>query len=394
MFDFLVQGKYNFMEDVKKLLCTMRRIPMNLFGQEIGRADRVLPIPGNKFVSFRTKSKYLTSMRTRLTPFAKLLIVVVVVGLGFLGYRALVSSGKLGLVTDSGPVTTEVAEQKTDAPAEGNTKAPSNSRQAFNYTPKAPVNGVLKGVVELGAAGFNSFVVEIDQQKNWKLQKAEWGNSLVYDGMASGKDVTQTLKQYIGGMLDFGVTGKNIHFVVSSGATKVESTQKIIKGIRSLGYVVNTVTPEQEAKLALKCVLPPSYEGQSFVVDIGSGNTKVSWIEGGQPKGIETYGAKYYVDNTPDNEVYLDVRSKAVQVPESKRKTCFIIGGVPFTLAKEVRQGEERYTVLKAPGDYQPEGAKEKCGLNIYNAIVDATGCQQFVFDWEANFTIGFLLTL
>lgn len=333
-------------------------------------------------------------MRTRLTPFAKLLIVIVLAAAAFFGYRALVSSGTIGGAADGGNTPAERTEQQAEAPAGQDAKAPSTARQAFNYTPLAPVNGALKGVVELGAAGFNSFVVEIDQKKNWKLQKAEWGNSLVYDGMASGKEVTQTLKQYIGGLLDYGVGGKNIHFVVSSGATKVESTQTIIKAIRSLGYVVNTVTPEQEAKLALKCVLPPSYEGKAFVVDIGSGNTKVSWIEGGQPRGIETYGAKYYVDNTSDNEVYLDARSKAAQVPDSKRSTCFIIGGVPFTLAKEVRQGEERYTPLKAPSEYQPEGAKEKCGLNIYNAIADATGCQQFIFDWEANFTIGFLLTL
>jgi hypothetical protein len=59
-----------------------------------------------------------------------------------------------------------------------------------------------------------------------------------------------------------------------------------------------------------------------------------------------------------------------------------------------VRNGKERYTVLKAPADYKAEGEKQKAGLNIYKAIADATGCQTFVFDWDANFTIGFLLTL
>lgn len=33
-------------------------------------------------------------------------------------------------------------------------------------------------------------------------------------------------------------------------------------------------------------------------------------------------------------------------------------------------------------------------GLNIYKAIADATGTDTFVFDWDANFTIGFLLGL
>lgn len=331
-------------------------------------------------------------MRTKLTPFAKLLIVIAVVAGLFFGYRALTGSGAIKLPGGDADTTenTENAEQ----PAKSDQKPADFEARAFDFMPPAPQNGTLKGVVELGAAGFNSFVVEIDGQKRWKLQKAEWGNSLVYDGMASGKDITQGLKQYIAGMLDYGVSGRNIHFVVSSGAAKVEATQKIISGIKTLGYVVNTVTPEKEAQLALRCVLPDAYRDNAFVVDIGSGNTKISWAEGEKIVGLDSYGAKYYVDNTDPSEVYLDVRSKASKVPSSKTRTCFIIGGVPFELAKQVRQGEERYTVLKAPAAYQAEGAKEEAGLNIYNAIADVTGCQQFVFDWDANFTIGFLLTL
>lgn len=331
-------------------------------------------------------------MSTRLTPFAKLLIVIAVVAGLFFGYRALTGSGAINLPTGDAD-TTEKAEAAEEAPKTD--QKPTNfEAQAFNFTPPAPQNGSLKGVVELGAAGFNSFVVEIDQARRWRLKKAEWGNSLVYDGMASGKDITQGLKQYIAGMLDYGVSGRNIHFVVSSGAAKVEATQKIISGIKTLGYVVNTVTPEKEAQLALRSALPDAYKDKSFVVDIGSGNTKISWVEGEKIIGLDSYGAKYYVDNTDPSEVYLDVRSKAAQVPASKTQTCFIIGGVPYELAKQARQGEERYTVLKAPGAYKPEGAKDVAGINIYNAIADVTGCQQFVFDWDANFTIGFLLTI
>ena len=47
--------------------------------------------------------------------------------------------------------------------------------------------------------------------------------------------------------------------VVSSGAIKAENTGKIIKALKSLNYVVNTVTPEKEGVLALRSVLPPSY---------------------------------------------------------------------------------------------------------------------------------------
>lgn len=270
----------------------------------------------------------------------------------------------------------------------------SESRRSFTYTPPAPNGGKLKGVVELGASGFNSFIVRIDDQKNWKLEKAEFGNSLVIENMASDEDIRSGLKSYIGKMLDYGVGSRDIHFVVSSGAVKAEVTQKIIKVLKSLNYFVNTVTPEQEGSLGLRSVLPADYYNNSFVVDIGSGNTKISWKEGGSTKSLETYGAKYYQNGTSDETVVTEVKAKARQVPEDHRKTCFIIGGVPFELAKAVRNGKERYTVLDAPSAYKLDNAKSKAGLNIYKAIAEETGCNEFVFDWDANFTIGFLLNL
>ncbi len=272
--------------------------------------------------------------------------------------------------------------------------ATGSQPQPFNFTPPAPTNGKLKGVVELGASGFNSFIVTIDADKNWKLEKADFGNSLVMENMATDQDIREGLKKYIAGMLDYGVSGRDIQFVVSSGAVKAEGTQKIIRALKTLNYVVNTVTPEQEGKLGLRVVLPKQFESNAFVVDIGSGNTKISWKTGGQAQSLESYGAKYYEKGTDDATVSADEAAKAKQIPAANRKTCFIIGGIPFELAKEVRKGKERYTVLKMPADYESKNAKQKAGLVIYKAIADATGCQQFVFDWDANFTIGYLLTL
>ncbi|WP_428666674.1 hypothetical protein [Runella sp.] len=281
-----------------------------------------------------------------------------------------------------------------DNTASSESSATSSGSTAFSYTAPEPVDGTLKGVVELGASGFNSFVVNIDKDKNWKLEKAEFGNSMVIENMASDYDIRVGLKKYISNMIDQGVNGKNIHFVVSSGAIKADVTQKIIKVLKDMGYMVNTVTPEEEGTLGLKCTLPPSYYNKGFFTDIGSGNTKIAWTTGGDVKSLETYGAKYYENGTSADVVYEEAGAKAKQVPTSKRDICFIIGGVPFDLAKEVRNGKERYTVLKAPDAYKLDKAKAKAGGNIYKAIADATGCKQFVFDWDANFTIGFLLGL
>ncbi|MCY7352532.1 MAG: hypothetical protein LH606_18055 [Cytophagaceae bacterium] len=289
----------------------------------------------------------------------------------------------------------ETSSASTENSSDNSSEATSSTaRAAFDYQPPAPTNGKLKGVVELGASGFNSFIIRLDNQEKWKLEKAEFGNSLVLENMATDEDIRAGLKKYIGGMLDFGVGGRDIHFVVSSGAQKAEGTKKITKALRSLNYFVNTVTPEQEAKLGLRCVLPKEFESNSFVADIGSGNTKISWKAGGRTSALDTYGAKYFQEGTDDAKVYEEVRAKAKQIPSENRKTCFIIGGVPFELAKEVRNGKERYTVINAPSAYKLENAKSKAGLNIYKALADGTGCDQFVFDWDANFTIGFLLDL
>lgn len=287
-----------------------------------------------------------------------------------------------------------VEESSASTSSSSDEATSGSSQRSFTYMPPEPQNGKLKGVVELGASGFNSFIVRIDDQKNWKLEKAEFGNSLVLENMATDNDIRAGLKSYIGKMLDFGVGGRDIQFVVSSGAVKAEGTQKIIKALKSLNYVVNTVTPEQEGSLGLRSVLPAAFSNNSFVVDIGSGNTKISWREDGATKALETYGAKYFQNGTSDETVASEVQAKAKQIPTDHRKTCFIIGGVPFELAKAVRKGKERYTVLDAPSAYKLENAKSKAGLNIYKAIADATGCEQFVFDWDANFTIGYLLSL
>ena len=343
----------------------------------------------------------------RLTVAGRLIITAIIIAAIYFGFRMFGGQEALKKLapeatTETSATTSESIPESSASSSESSSSSSNSESSAsdsgqkptFSYTPPGPVAGKLKGVVELGASGFNSFIIRIDGDKNWKQEKAEFGNSLVTENMASEDDIRIGLKKYIGGMLDYGVSGRDIHFVVSSGAVKAEGTQKIINVLKSLKYFVNTVTPEKEGQLALKCVQPAKFVDNSFVTDIGSGNTKISWKEGGKISAIETYGAKYFQNNTADDVVTTEVKAKTKQIPSGKREVCFIIGGVPFELAKKVRQGKERYTVLDAPSAYNLDNAKSKAGLNIYKSIAESTGCKQFVFDWEANFTIGFLLDL
>lgn len=274
-------------------------------------------------------------------------------------------------------------------------EATTESTPRFSIRPETPVNGTLKGVIEVGASGFNSFVVNIDKDKNWELVSKEFGESLAYEGFSTTEDVKLGLKKYLSKMFERGVSGRNAHFVISSGALKNPKTELIAKAIEQMGYVVNRVTAEQEGKYALKSLLSKNFRDNSFTVDIGSGNTKISWYSNGNITSIEGSGAKYYQDGKKDPDVYQEIKAAVAKVPTANKQQCFIIGGVPFKLAKESRSGDERFTLLKNPDEYSAgDDVKYRSGLNIYRAIYENAGTNQFIFDWDANFTIGFLLTL
>jgi hypothetical protein len=280
---------------------------------------------------------------------------------------------------------------------ESDGNSPAAAQQAartFDYTPEKPENGILRGVVEVGATGFNSFVINMDKQKRWEIVSKDFGESLAYEDLVSTDDIRAGLKKYLANMFEKGVNKKNMHFVISSGAQKAPKTATVAAELKKMGFVVNLVTADKEGKFAFKATVPPNYQDDSFLVDIGSGNTKISWQEGGNLKSLELPGAKYFQDGVSDESVYKQVKEALSAIPASKRNVGFIIGGVPFSLAKQSRKGEERYTVLNAPDSYKAKDKKMTSGLNIYKGIKDATNCDTFVFDWDANFTIGFLLSL
>ncbi|WP_299675948.1 ROK family protein [uncultured Tenacibaculum sp.] len=267
----------------------------------------------------------------------------------------------------------------------------------FSYTAKLPKNGILKGVVELGTSGFNYFIVEIDENKNWKLKEAAYGKSLIAEAMTTTDEIDRKLNKFLTKIEALGVAKEHINFVVSSGALKEEVTQLIIEELKKRAHVIKEISPKEEAIYSLKAILPEAFKKNAFVVDLGSGNTKISFVENGKLIGKETHGSKYHQKGTEDDVVYNDVKEVATLVPEENRKFCFLIGGIPFQLAKEFRKEEERYTVLssnirKFDKVKEEKGKKIESGLTIYKAIVDATGCQNFIFDWETNFTIGYLL--
>lgn len=336
-------------------------------------------------------NKLLKNWQMLKLPFKFLIIILPLALIGYLLYGKL-SKDKINEAT-SVNLTNRASQALPDS-----TKSVrvDTENRFFNYTPEEPQEGILKGIVEVGATGFNSFIINCDKESRWKIVSKEFGKSFVYEGLASSEDIRQGLKKYIIDINEKGVQSKNVHFIISSGAQKEPKTSIISEELKKMGYVVNLVSPEQEAKYALKCLLPKAYYENSFVVDIGSGNTKVSYMsEGTEIKTIELEGSKYYEKGNSDEDVKKSILTAMEAIPQKNTKVCFIIGGVPYELANTHRNGEERYTVLKDPNMYKV-GDKKKtiCGLLIFKTIKEATNCDTFVFDWDANFSIGFLLSL
>lgn len=269
--------------------------------------------------------------------------------------------------------------------------------ESFNFIPTRPVNGTLKGVIELGASGFNSFVINVDKETNYEVKYKEFGSSLFIEGMTNANEINDKFKEYVKKMIEYGVNPKNIHFVMSSGAKQSEIATLILPKLKGMGYQIHEVNARQEGAYALKSVLPKEFKEKAFVVDLGSGNTKISYYQGDSIVVKETYGSKYYQKSVTDTVVYKSVKNIAQGIPQNKKGLCFIIGGASYYMATTLRKQDERFTMLTTDIDAYSElvkkrGKKVESGLNIFKAIVNGTNCNRFVFDWDANFTIGFLL--
>ena len=269
-------------------------------------------------------------------------------------------------------------------------------KEAFQYVVPKPVNGALYGVIELGGSGFNSFVIEIDSTGTWELIEAKFGESKVYDGDVSLELIKSGLETYMQGMLDKGVQADRVYFVQSSTASESEKVQEINTVLKELGYWVKNVDANEEGTFAFNAVMPDLFKSNSLMIDIGSGNTKITWLENGEVHNITVNGSKYFQDGISDEEVYQKIKTALTGIPSDRMERCFMIGGAPYGLAKLDEDYYDRFTPLKEPSFYSNlDDKKTQAGLNIYKSFYDnLENCKHFVFDWDSNFSVGYLLQL
>lgn len=269
---------------------------------------------------------------------------------------------------------------------------------AFSTLTQAKINvqndaQKIKGVIELGSEGFNSFIIKMDKEKNWELVKSQFGKSYTLDGIATTYIISEGLRNYMNELEQDGVSNDNIHFVVSSGAYKQEVTGPIIANLKKMGFTVNVVSSEMEGQLAFRSVVPDSRKGECLVIDIGSSNTKISWMENNRIVSVSTFGSKYFKENISDEQVTTNLLNEiGPKLPKDRMSKVYLIGGMPYKFAKQTRVGNERYTTLAPLNSYTIKDEKERCGKMILEKLQSAGQIKEFVFDWDSNFSIGFLL--
>ena len=264
---------------------------------------------------------------------------------------------------------------------------------SFDFQPEAPRNGKLLGIIELSYSGFNSFVVEIDEQDRWSLEKAVYEESFIEQGKITLDHVLSRLTYFKSEMSKLGLNENDINLVVSSSAYKNQKVKEITDQLRALNIGLISINPEQEAAYAFYATVPKNLGDKSFLIDIGSGSSKISWVENGQVVAVETYGSKHYLQDISEIDVYHAMKEALAQIPAQSKSLCFLVGGTAYQLAKTTDARAGRYTILEHPDKYQSLKEQKLAGLSIYNALwSEAT--YNYIFDWDANFTIGILMNV
>ncbi|ODA44122.1 TPR repeat protein [Thermodesulfovibrio sp. N1] len=148
------------------------------------------------------------------------------------------------------------------------------------------------GGVEIGSKGVKAVALEISI-KNEDLYDIkelfrESINTTIISGVketgafsSDGIDETaQAVKALINKIKEKGVPAENIFVIASSAISSVKNKESLSDKIKELtGYITNFLVVKDEILYNIAGALPSKYYYNSIVVDIGSGNTKIGYLE-------------------------------------------------------------------------------------------------------------------
>lgn len=265
--------------------------------------------------------------------------------------------------------------------------------RSFDYQPRTPENGELNAVIELGSLGLNYFIIEIDSDGCWKLERSAFGRSNFIYGVNTDAEIIANIQRFKQEIMDYGVKPEDIHLIASSSVVKSEDIPSLNSQLVETSLKIKSISASDEARFALLATVPKEFIEESFIVDIGSGNTKLAWVEKEDTLSVEIHGSKYFLSDAQDTTVFREVRNALLQVPEKNRNLCFMLGGMIYEFIRgDVEVSDNRYFVLNPPSEYPIDNEKLKAANVIYNALyLEPTF--SYIFDRDSNFSIGYLVS-
>jgi tetratricopeptide (TPR) repeat protein len=238
------------------------------------------------------------------------------------------------------------------------------------------------GGVEIGSKGVKAqaYRIGFKEDEFYDLQEVfrESINTTIIAGVketgAFSKDgieeTAQAVKTLIEKLKERGVPGDNIFVVASSAISSVKNRDELTKRVEELtGYKLEFLTVKDEVLFGIAGAVPPKYFYNSVFVDVGSGNTKIGYLEKvGGSINVRSFEIPYgTVSLTERASKGKDFRTELVGVLNKEvepvlkreaqknpaylnRQNVFLVGGIVWAITTLQKPGqvEEAYVKLSS----------------------------------------------
>jgi len=238
------------------------------------------------------------------------------------------------------------------------------------------------GGVEVGSKGVKAqaYRIGLKEDEFYDLQEVfrESINTTIIAGVketgAFSKDgieeTAQAVKTLIEKLKEKGVPGNNIFVVTSSAISSVKNRDELAKRVEELtGYKLEFLAIKDAVLYGIAGAVPPKYFYNSIFVYVGSGNTKIGYLEKvGDSINVRSFELPYgTVSLTERASKGKDFRRELVEVLSKEvepllkreaqknpaylnRKNVFLVGGIVWaiTTLQKPEQVEEAYVRLSA----------------------------------------------
>jgi len=238
------------------------------------------------------------------------------------------------------------------------------------------------GGVEIGSKGVKAqaYRIGLKGDEFYDLQEVfrESINTTIIAGVketgAFSKDgieeTAQAVKTLIEKLKERGVPGDNIFVVASSAISSVKNRDELAKRVEELtGYKLEFLTVKDEVLFGIAGAVPPKYFYSSIFVDVGSGNTKIGYLEKvGDSINVKSFEIPYgTVSLTERASKGKDFRTELVGVLNKEvepvlkreaqknpaylnRQNVFLVGGIVWAITTLQKPGqvEEAYVKLSS----------------------------------------------